>query len=283
LDAHDRPTERRKKRYSFLDSVVNDKDNQDNRRIQWASTLFELEENRLRRWRLCEPNELDPFSSLPSAQLLIKKLLDPKSKLSCAKVEDEDLSQRILYAVRPTSDNFPYPYVHGPDGVKRPLLTSYPAYQLLADDPNIDKESVKQTLQHSIAVIGSSYAESNDLYATPIGTMAGALIVINAIHSLQQHGLLHKPHWFITFVIEFISIVVMSYLFTRFKFYGKLISGLTVIIFMVPASFFLFGYGTWLDFVIPLIAVQLHGLSHHREKFHLGTLLPNFAWEQNKD
>jgi len=262
LDVHDKPTEQRQKRYSFLDSVVNNKDNQ---HIHWASTLFELEENRLRRWRLCEPNKLNQLNSLPSVQLLIKELLDPESELSCAKTEDEDLSQRILYAVRPTSERFAYPLVQSSDGVQRPLLTSYPAYQLVADNPDVDKESVKQTLQHSITVIGSSYAESNDLYATPIGTMPGALIVINAIHSLQQHGLFHKPHWSMAFLIEIISIIVMSYLFTRLKFYGKLISGLTVIIIMIPASFLCFEYGTWLDFVIPLIAVQVHGLSHHRE------------------
>jgi len=267
LDAQGKPTSQRQLRPSFLDHIVDQ-----NPRIYWASSLFELEDNRLRRWRLCEPGKTGKLDSLPSVQLLITELLKSeatpvaervKEKCEDAETGEEELSQRILYSLRPTGEHVPYPLVVVPeDQVQRPLLTIQPAFQLVAH-PEADKSALRQ----SIVVIGSSYSDSNDLYTTPVGTMPGALVVINAIHSLQQSGELHRPHWFIAICIEVFSIIVMSLAFTRFNsFYGMLVSGVFVIVVMIPLSFWLFQYGWWLDFAIPLLAVQLHRMAavfHH--------------------
>ncbi|OQW90484.1 MAG: hypothetical protein BWK79_19745, partial [Beggiatoa sp. IS2] len=258
LDAQGKPTLQRQFRRSFLDSIVSD-----NPHIHWASTLFELEDNRIRRWRWCEPNRTNQLESLPSIQLLITELLTPESTASCAEVKEEDLSQRILYALLPSSEHLPYPLATGPDKTQRPLLTNYPAYQLIDHPEDVDKNALK----HSITIIGSSYLENNDLYTTPLGTMPGVVIIVNAIHSLQQYGLLHKPAWYIAVAIEIISLIIMSIAFTYFKksFYGMLFSSLFIIIIIIPLSFWLFKYGAWLDFVIPLIAIQVHRIA---EGFH---------------
>ncbi len=267
LDAQGKVTLQRQLRPSFLDQVVDQ-----NPRIYWASSLFELEDNRLRRWRWCEPGKTGKLDVLPSVQLLITELLKPeatpmaervKKKCEDAKTGEEELSQRILYSLLPTNEHVPYPsVVVSGEQIQRPLLTTQPAYQLV-EHPEADKAA----LRHSITVIGSSHSDSNDLYTTPVGTMSGALVLVNAIHSLQQYGELHKPHWFLAICIEVFSIIVMSLAFTRFNsFYGMLLSGLFVIVVMIPLSFWLFKYGWWLDFAIPLIAVQLHRMAavfHH--------------------
>lgn len=262
LDAHGKPTLQRQPRRSFLEGIVSD-----NPRIHWASTLFELENNIIRRWRWCEPNKTNQLESLPSVQLLITELLKPESTASCTDVQEKDLSQRIIYTLLPSSEHLPYPTVTDRDGVQHLLLTNYPAYQLIDHPDDADKSALK----HSIAIIGSSYLENNDSYITPLGLMPGALIIVNAIHSLQQYGLLHKPAWYVAVFIEFISLLIMSMAFTYFKnsFYGMLLSLLFVIIMMIPLSFWLFKYGTWLDFVIPLIAIQVHRMAelfHHHSK-----------------
>jgi len=54
----------------------------------------------------------------------------------------------------------------------------------------------------------------------------------------------------------------MSLAFACFtSFYGMLFSGLLIILVMMPISFGLFQAGVWLDFAIPLLAVQLHRMA----------------------
>ena len=42
------------------------------------------------------------------------------------------------------------------------------------------------------------------------------------------------------------------------SFWGLLLSGGFIVLLLLPASFVLFRYGVWLDFAIPLLAVQLY-------------------------
>lgn len=55
-----------------------------------------------------------------------------KEKCQSTETGEEELSQRILYSLRPTGEHVPYPLVVVPeDQVQRPLLTIQPAYQLV--------------------------------------------------------------------------------------------------------------------------------------------------------
>lgn len=264
LDEHEKPTLQRQFRPSFLDQTVfNNKSY-----LHWASTLFELEGNMaiLRRWQWCEPNKTNQLDSLPSIQLLTAELLEPESTLSCADVKEADLSQRILYTLEPSSEHLAYPTALRADNTERPLLTNYPAHSIVERPDESDNAALKQ----SIAIIGSSYTESNDLYTTPLVTMPGAVVIVNAIHSLQQYGLLHKPAWYIAVAIEMFSLFIIGIAFTYFRksFYGMSLSLLFVIIMMILLSFWLFKYGTWFDFVLPLIVLQVHRIHKTFEAFH---------------
>lgn len=44
-------------------------------------------------------------------------------------------------------------------------------------------------------IIGASHEDARDLHETPIGLLPGAVIIINAILSLEAHGTLKAPHW----------------------------------------------------------------------------------------
>jgi len=114
-------------------------------------------------------------------------------------------------------------------------------------------------LDDRIVVIGSSFSENRDSYLTPVGAMPGAVVLINAIHSLLQYGQIQRPATWIIFCIEIVLILVVSVLFAMLGSYAaKVVSGLIVLVLLLPATFTLFKYGVWLDFALPLIGVQLH-------------------------
>jgi CHASE2 domain-containing sensor protein len=271
-------------RPTFLDDIVKKAPH-----LHWASVHFDREQDRiLRRWQLwqgaCTQGQPEV---VPSISLLTLALLtDPKkggSNLNnqlqnfkpsdCAKspqaewpefnqtqkiqisdwefhAQPSRLNRRIFYTI-PWQLN---------EGEKRPQVDSsrFLFEQLSAKNvlKNLDADS-SPLLQKSITIIGGSYLESRDFYATPIGWMPGALVLVNAIHSILQYGELNAPpFWFLLFIIA-VVIWLMSLLLTHFdSFWGMTFSGLGIILIILPISFLFFEYGVWLNFAIPLLIIQ---------------------------
>lgn len=278
--------------------------------IHWGSPLFNLDQDRiLRRWRLWEPVCTDGQPSIvPSIQLLavallqsrgkdpesvgrdIRQALAPLSPERCDPVqpradathahdsaairivgltlrtEPDAVAQRILYTqpwrLQPGQARLQIP---GRDGVEIPALSIRSAL------PIGNHPMDPSWLAGRVVVIGTSFAESRDRFITPLGEMPGALVLINAIHSLYQYGELTAPPLYVKLLVEAVLIVVMSLAFAMFNsFWGHAVSGTFIIMALLPFSFFVFRYGVWLDFGIPLLAVQLHKMvsefegSHHR-------------------
>ena len=130
-------------------------------------------------------------------------------------------------------------------------------------------------LEGRVVMIGASFRDGRDIYATPLGWMPGAMVLVNAIHSLDAVGPIKRTSKLILFLIELALIVVMSFVFARFdSFWATLIGSTAIIVVMLPISFWLFKEGVWLDFAIPLIGVQLHQMhasfEENRARAHRG-------------
>lgn len=171
--------------------------------------------------------------------------------------------RRILYHIpwqlRPGESR---PLV-GLDGAQTPLLSVRSAL-VIAD---AEQAAYPNWLRDHLVIIGTSYLESRDLYQTPLGLMPGALIVANAVESMDLHGELRTPSLIETLLIESVLIVVMSILFARFhSFFGTILSGTVVIAALLPLSLWLFDAGYWLSFAIPLVAVLIHRMAAELEQ-----------------
>jgi CHASE2 domain-containing sensor protein len=91
--------------------------------------------------------------------------------------------------------------------------------------------------------------------------MPGAVVLINAIHSLLQYGQMDRPSVWLVLGIEFVLILGVSILFSIMGTYlAKIVSGVVVLVVLLPLTFSMFKYGLWLDFALPLLGVQLHEL-----------------------
>jgi len=148
--------------------------------------------------------------------------------------------ERLVYTI---------PYRSGPELQVVPAGSVVRAAGQRADDLVRDR----------VVVIGSSNAQARDTYRTPIGDMPGAVILINAIKSLGAFGQVRAPSPLMKWTINVILILFMACIFSWLEsLLAEVLTGLIIVIVLLPLSFYFFKYGIWIDFAIPLLGMQLH-------------------------
>ncbi|HVG08595.1 MAG TPA: CHASE2 domain-containing protein [Thermoanaerobaculia bacterium] len=250
--------------------------------IVWASPLFDRASDwQIRRWRLWEripPKRDGSPEVMPSIQILVAAaVLEPETplpqimeRIRSAVLEEKPEVRigRLELSVKPSRLNqriaYRYPaelregeaYPRDP-ATGRELLSVIPAYPLLR------REQVSPDLfRGRIVVIGGSFEEGRDVYRTPLGPMPGALILINSMDSLLEHGEIGLPPPTLRYGLLAASVLVMSLIFSSFPpRKAALIAAAVLILGLLPLSVFLFRGGYWLDFAVPAIAVFLHRLA----------------------
>lgn len=270
--------------------------------IRWAAPLFELGEDlAVRRWRLIETVCADNRAeSILSFQLLavaltmhppavddLQRMRDLRSnacqygdgahrsdetrivRLGSRDLHvDDNVAKRIIYTIpwklaAPTDVR---PMVMLSDGRQVPFLIRLSAGDVLARPQSFGPDYIARR----VVVIGGSFADARDTYPTPIGPMPGMFIVVNAINSLWQFDEFRPVPWWATLVVTTLLIVLMAVAFTAFSsFWASVVCGSAIIVVVVPASLLLFRSGIWLDFAVPLLAVELHqAYEELKEKRH---------------
>lgn len=274
--------------------------------IQWGSTWFELDQDRLlRRWRLWQIacNDQSRPVVAPSLQLLalaflsqpdanpqqvvsdLRKQLQPLTPASCDQsitktkpgtkvaiaefglnVQTDNLAQRIFYELPwRLQAGQAYPLIEM-TGNRVPLLSILSALPIT--DGN-HKPLFRDAVAGRVVIIGGSFWESRDLHLTPVGQMPGSLVLINAIHSLQQHGEVAPPPLYYKLPIVAALIMLISLVFVRLNSFRAMLAAILLIMFaLLPLSYYWFKTGVWLDFSIPLCAVALHWMAARFEEHH---------------
>lgn len=273
-------------RSSFLDDAVQ----KSAPYVQWASTLFfrDSYEHKVRHWWLWQSacTAQQPIV-IPSIELLVAALIRNN-------ISQPDSLEQSLQAFQP-QDCFGTPTTHlppnniqigkltvstGQGGIKQRVMFSMPwlvenkpprlPYYLKnqAGEPivailpaqpyaELPPTASLEALKNNIVVISGSYSEGHDTHLTPLGEMPGALIIINAIHTLLEYGEIKPLSTWSKMLTYFSLIMFMSLILARFGYgWGSIILGLFVLIVLIPSSILLFSYGIWLDFMLPLAVVM---------------------------
>lgn len=190
-------------------------------------------------------NELSPQSCADIEQAensLSGELFYADKKIKLDREAHQRIGERIIYTLpwkKRTTDEFRY----------------RPAYKITESNKPLSNSAVN----NRIVVIGASFRDSRDLYQTPLGEMPGAMIILNAIKSLHLFGQITQPRPIVKWILELGLIVLIGWAFARFSsFYGTIVSGIVIIITLLPVSFYFFKYGLWVDFAIPLLGMQFH-------------------------
>lgn len=265
-----------------------------NRQVK-GSPLFERDpDGKIRRWKLWQlacTTAGEPLL-VPSVQLLALAGI-------AASDDPKPLQQAILHAT-PTSCKEPassaghfevgnYKFSLATNVFEQRILYSLP-WRLETDEtrPDVTFNGVKTRLlsiipAHTItegalrpsfpaghvAIIGASHEDARDVHATPLGAMPGSLILINAMHSMIQHGQLSTPPVWLQLLTAAVLLIGVSFIFMKFpSLKGAIISFAVVIVLLIPMSMYLFRYGVWLDFALPLTAVKVFQLimDYHRNR-----------------
>jgi len=75
----------------------------------------------------------------------------------------------------------------------------------------------------------------------------------------------------------------MAWAFARFNsMLGTFVSGGLIILVLAPVSFYLFKFGVWVDFAIPIIGMQLHQMVAQYEEVHLRRHLQHALRHQHR-
>ena len=265
--------------------------------LHWASPLSDRDEDGLvRNWRLFEPTCLDRTPhAIPSMALLswavLRTPLMSQGAFTPASFEEE-LRRRfapptatcVPAGSSPVASNAssPEPWVLY-DGIlrKRLVLSSRPSdleqrifYKFQTSTSLADSFSrvpallitergsqpvSPELVAGKTVVIGSNYEAGKDLHQTPIGEMAGAMVVINQINALMEFGQFQEVSTVIRWAGLLALIMIFSLSFSFFTTtWGAQVSTLILNAVLLPLSLWLFQYGWWLDVVFPLFVLQAY-------------------------
>lgn len=277
-------------RDSFLDKILP----QTSRQV-WASPLFELDpDGQIRRWKFWQSacSSAGKPTTVPSVQLAALAILSgPAARQALDNMVAEITPSNCHLA--PRTSNHPLPlgsqiFSIATDVFGQRVFFSLP-WQLAKDETRPEIRFNGQNIRllnivparavteggmrpefplGHVAVIGASHQDARDTHATPLGSMPGSLILINAIHSLVQHGQIHSPPLWVQLPTAALLLIAVSFVFIKFpSLKGAIISLLGTLIVLAPASLYLFRYGIWLDFALPLIAIKLFqiAMQYHRQ------------------
>jgi len=132
-----------------------------------------------------------------------------------------------------------------------PIVFRKSAAQALDQATTISEDSI---FQDRITIIGGSHHESGDLHQTPLGEMAGSMLIINAVYALQIHGNLHQPHPLLCLTMELLLIALLCLIFVIFD----MMVALLIILSSYFIIFLLFMQsGIWLNLAVSVPFIYL--------------------------
>ena len=170
-------------------------------------------------------------------------------------VNGTGLERRILYTVpwRLKPNQARPPMRRGDRAL--PLVIELSASLVVARTQEVADEAV----HGRVVIIGGSYRDGRDIYATPLGAMPGTFVLLNAVHSLLQYGELRPPPTWAKLLVFVAVLVLTSVIFAVLhSLFALLVVAVVIGVGIVPLSFWLFRAGVWLEFWLPLAAVLAH-------------------------
>lgn len=156
-----------------------------------------------------------------------------------------DLANRVVFRMSPAGGS----------------LLSVPALQWLDQPATQLAAPFGELVKGRVVIIGQTHSGAADFFQTPLGEMAGAIVLANAIDSMQAFGQLGQPSPLVMAAVSLLLIVAVGYVFARWdSVIGTLVATALVVLTAGVASFLLFAQGVWLDVAAPILGIQLHRL-----------------------
>jgi adenylate cyclase len=129
-------------------------------------------------------------------------------------------------------------------------------------EPGAPEVAEDNPLRGRIALVGATFAESRDVFATPVGRLSGVEVHANIAHMLATRALLRPVGWLAGLAVQVLTVLVAGLLLVRLgPRTGTLLALAVTLVVGVPASYMAFhGGGYTVDFVLPVALTAVLGL-----------------------
>ncbi|MBI2553325.1 MAG: adenylate/guanylate cyclase domain-containing protein [Candidatus Rokubacteria bacterium] len=149
-----------------------------------------------------------------------------------------------------------------------PLVRLARSGELTADNP----------FKGKIVLIGATFADSREFYATPVGQMSGVEIHANMIHTLLSRRALLPPHWALNLAPLFIACFAVALLSVRLRRLWVFVAMWGIVAVLAAFSYEAYFRGYWLDFVVPLAGMRMYlGVSRRIARRRLQTAFGQYV------
>jgi len=158
-------------------------------------------------------------------------------------------------------------------GKSRSLLT-FPANVVAAlADPSVEI-APDNPFRGRVVLVGATFQESRDFFATPHGVMPGVEVHANVVHMLLTRSFIRPSGWLLSFGLQVLAVLgtgaaLVSYSPTV----ATIVSVGGMFVIGLPASYLVFQRGSyWVDFMLPILATRFLGFGAdalERRRFRL--------------
>jgi adenylate cyclase len=140
----------------------------------------------------------------------------------------------------------------GPPGA----FTTFPSEPLVTLARSGTEPDPDNPFRDRIVLVGATFAESRDFYATPTGLMAGVEIHAHMVNTLLSRRTLLPPPWYLNVALLTIVCVSISVLSLWLRPLWLALVGLALVATLAAASYEAYTRGGyWLDFLAPLLGM----------------------------
>jgi adenylate cyclase len=135
-------------------------------------------------------------------------------------------------------------------------VTAFPSHALVQMARSGIEPPADNPFRGKIVLVGATFAESRDFYATPVGLMAGVEIQANMVHTLLSRRVLTPPHWgsSLALLVGVCAAVALLSVWLRPVWLALASLGLVAVLAAVSYEAYV-RRGYWLDCVGPVVAM----------------------------
>ncbi len=112
-----------------------------------------------------------------------------------------------------------------------------------------------------VVLVGATFQESRDYFATPHARMAGVEIHANVAHMLLTRSFIRPSGWVISFALQVVVVLVTGVVLVSYPpMVATIVSVGGIALVGFPASYLIFHRGSyWVDFMLPILATRFLG------------------------
>ncbi len=109
-----------------------------------------------------------------------------------------------------------------------------------------------------IVLVGATFQESRDHFATPHGSLAGVEVHANLVHMLVTRSFIRRSGWLISLAVQIAVVLAGGVALVLFRpMAGTVVTIAGALLIGLPASYLAFQRGGyWVDFLLPILATR---------------------------